>query len=636
MKKLNLFRGDKQSESIDQTSKQNTKKIMHKNKFFGWTALFNEGRLGTIIMIFVLSLIVWYLIPIQLLVFYGEELKLDISLFNKMSNIIFVFFTIVLILIYLFLYWITNKFIFKKSPLKFQRVANGVIIFAICWVTLSGYIFPLIKTTGGMVDEINIPTNWLNFVIVFIISGFTTYFYHNKVAGKIIRIVFLTFYLVTIPGGIINMVNLYSAKKDNSENLQLASQLSSNTNLLVMSFDGLQGNIVDDIFTNEPELQSEFKDFLHFNNVISTAPATLSSIITELFGNIDMRNFSDTEKGVLVKLPIDNLLMNMDVDKGMSVSTFGHYNYFNNRGIKLNNIASKNIISRSNEILTLYASEMSRLFTGKISGYFIIKIIKQPFKRFKLLAIEDPYLNHKGVNWDKSYLYDNRDYNTLIDNMHVSDVADTLVIKYFHFLHTHWPVDFDKNGKYKSNDETWYKSNQNYMGLYNQTYYALSQFVDLINKLKELKVYDNTFLVLKSDHGQPTSYFNSYPFNLIINEHDQFGYSRYRPLLMIKDIGREDSAMVNIPNLVSLGDLAHTISTRFQRDIDNSDIYPGLNLLEEIDSSISPYIFINIVKDTLSNHEFDSHTVIKIDRRTSNSFLDLFKLQDLVRLSTVK
>lgn len=631
MKKKNLYRGDKQSESIDQTSRQNTKKIMHKNKFFKWSSLFNEGRIGTIFMIFVLSIIVWYLIPIQLLVFYGEELKIDISLFNKISSIIFVFFTSVLILIYLFLYWITNKFIFKKSPLKFQRGANAVIIFAICWVTLSGYIFPLIKTTGGMVDEINIPTNWFNFVIVFIISGFITYFYHNKVAGKIILIIFLTFYLVTIPGGIINMVNLYAAKNDNIENLRKASQLSSHANLLVMSFDGLQGNIVDDIFINEPELQSEFKDFLYFDNVVSNAPATFSSIVTELFGNIDMRNFSDTEKGVLAKLPIDNLFMNMDVVKGVSVSTFGRYNFFNNRGLKLNNIAPKYILQRSNEILTLYSSEMSRLFTGKISGYFIIKVIRQPFK---LLAIEDPYINHYGYNWDKSFLYHNRDYNTLIDNLHVGDVTDTLVIKYFHFVHTHWPVDFDKNGKYKSNDETWYKSNQNYMGFYNQTYYALSQFVDLINKLKELKVFDNTFLVLKSDHGLPTSYFNSYPFNLRFNEHVAFGYSRYRPMLMIKDIGREDSVMVNIPNLVSLGDLAHTISTRFKQDLDNSDFYPGLNLLEEIDSPLLPYIFMNIVKDSLSNYEYDNHVIIKIDRRISNSFLDLLKLQESVRLST--
>lgn len=606
---------------------------MHKNKKFGWTALFNEGRLGTIIMILVLGLIVWYLIPIQLLVFYGEEMNLDISLFNKMSSIIFFFFTATLILIYLVLYWISNKFIFKKSPLKFQRVANGVIIFTICWVTLSGYIFPLIKTTGGMVDESNIPTNWLNFFIVFIISGLITYFYHNKVVGKIIRIVFLTFYLVTIPGGIINMVNLYSAKKDISKNLRLASQLSSNTNLLVMSFDGLQGHIVDDIFTNEPELQSEFKDFLHFDNVISNSPATFASIVTELFGNIDMRNFSDTEEGLLEKLPMDNVLMNMDVDKGMSVSTYGNYNYFNNRGIKLDNVAPKNIKARSYEILSLYTSEMSRFFTGKITDYFIIKIIKQPFK---LLAKTDPFANHKGERWDRGYLYHNKDYNTLIDSMHVRDVADTLVIKYFHFVHTHWPVDFDKSGKYKSNDETWFKSNQNYIGSYNQTYYALIQFVDLIKKLKELKVYDNTFLVLKSDHGLPPFYFNSYPYNLVINEHERHGYTRYRPLLMIKDIGREDSAMVNISNLVSLGDLAHTISTRFQRDIDYNDNFPGLNLLAEINSSTSPYIFINIVKDSLSNHAYDSHVVFKIDRRTSSSFLDMLKLQDIARLSTVK
>ncbi len=593
MKKPNLSKGDQQLGSFDPNSSRKVKKITLKNKIFGWTALFNEDPLKSICLITVLSLIVWYLIPIQLLVFFGEELKLDISLFNKISIIIFVFFTSVLILLYLFLYWVSNKFICKKSPLKFQSVANGMIIFAISWVTLSGYMFPFIKTTGGMVDEINIPTNWLNVIIVFFISGFITYFYYIKEARKIMTIIFITFYLVTIPGGIINMVNLYSVKNDNSENLRLASQLSSNTNLLVISFDGITGAVVDDIFKNDHEIQSEFQDFIYYDNVISTSPATRASMITELFGNIDMRNFSDNEIGVIEEMPLDNHLMNIDDGKDVSITTYGEYNLFNNnRGTKLNNIAPENIISKINEILALFGSEMSRLLTGRISGYYYPSITVRFVRPLhKLIGVKDPYLNHKGPSWDKKYLFNDRDYSTLIDDLHISGGADTLVIKYFHFGHTHFPVDFDKNGQYRSDEEAWHKSNQNYMGLYNQTYYALSQFVDLIEKLKDLKVYDNTFLVFKSDHGNPVFYFNSYPNNLKINEHKDWGYSRYRPMLMIKDIGREKLVMVNISNLVSLGDLANTISTRFQQNSDNSDIYPGLNLLEEIDTSKSPYFF---------------------------------------------
>lgn len=630
MEKLNLSKGDKQLGSSDPAINQKPKST----KIHWWTKFLKGGPSSTIGMLIILNLVVWYLIPIQLLVFYGVDLKLDISLFNKVSAIIFIFFNTILILLYLFLYWITKKFTPLKL-LKFQSIVSKVIIFVFSWVTLAGYIFPFIKTTGGMVDEINIPTNWINVTIVIITSGLITYLYKNINVRKIITIIFLTFYLVTIPAGVMNMVHLYSIGNNNSENLQIASQLSSETNLLVISFDGISGCVVEDIFTNEPEIQSEFKEFFHYSNVISTSPGTRASMITELFGNIDMRNFSDNEKGVINELPLDTLLMNLDEGKRVSISTYGEYNLFNtNRETKLDNIAPRSIISKNDENLTLYGSEMSRLFTGRLYGYFYPRITSKVITPiFKLIAIEDPFLYHVGQSWDKKYLYNDRDYHTLIDNMHISEGTDTLVIKYFHFAHTHFPVDFDKNGQYKSDDEDWYSSNQNYLGLYNQTYYALNQFIDLIKKLKELKIYDKTLLVFKSDHGNPVIYFTRYPNNLKINEHDLWGYTRYRPFLMIKDISIQSSSMVDIKNLVSLGDLAPTISTRFKQKPINNYIYPGLNLLKNIDPSTSPYIYLNIVKDTKSNHHYISHDIIEIDRRMSNSFIELLNKQESVKLS---
>ena len=64
--------------------------------------------------------------------------------------------------------------------------------------------------------------------------------------------------------------------------------LSNESNLLVISFDGLPGKIVDQIFFDYPKLKSSFNDFRYFNNVISTSVQTKGSILTELYGNIDV------------------------------------------------------------------------------------------------------------------------------------------------------------------------------------------------------------------------------------------------------------------------------------------------------------------------------------------------------------
>ena len=77
-----------------------------------------------------------------------------------------------------------------------------------------------------------------------------------------------------------------------------------------------------------------------------------------------------------------------------------------------------------------------------------------------------------------------KEYTRWVDDIHIVE-KDTLTIKYLHFNHTHFPITFDRNGKDQLINQSWIAKNQNYLGTYNQTYFALKQFITLINKLKE-------------------------------------------------------------------------------------------------------------------------------------------------------
>jgi hypothetical protein len=168
--------------------------------------------------------------------------------------------------------------------------------------------------------------------------------------------------------------------------------------------------------------------------------------------------------------------------------------------------------------------------------------------------------------------------------------------------------------------------NQNEKGSYNQTYFALTQFVDLINKLKEIGAYDNSLIIFKSDHGQPTSYYDSYPLNLKINNHQRWGYSRYEPLLMIKDLSRRVNVITEVSDLVTLADLSSTIDAEVYNKGVVSDFSKGLNLLDTIDISKSPLIYMDFVEDSTSNFKFDSHKTHMLDRTKSNTLIDLLRL----------
>ncbi|MDB4612144.1 membrane protein insertase YidC [Flavobacteriaceae bacterium] len=579
-------------------------------------------------LIIIINIIIILLLPIQLITFYDDQFVLDISTSLEIILIALTFSTVITILLYLFVSYLFNKYLLDKSKIKFSQVASASLLFILSWITLSGYIFPLIKSTGGLISENHstLPLDWINLVIVFIGSILITRLFYSNHGYKIILIFFSIFYVSVLPSNIIEIKNI----NEKWENLRLKlarkniDKFSSNKNLLVLSFDGLQRNVVEDVFENEQEIFSEFNDFLFFNNVISTEPATVLSMVNELFGNNNYGEIANNQDSLLNKLPMNTLLLNQKFSKEVNVSVYGPYNMFNSKSDNEHFIDSERHTWA--KFIQTYYYVCDRLLSGKYTESIVARLRAYIFDPVVSILYFGDDISLNGFNNFKQA--EIKEYTRWVDDIHIVE-KDTLTIKYLHFNHTHFPITFDRNGKDQLTNKSWIAKNQNYLGTYNQTYFALKQFITLINKLKELKVYDNTFLVLKSDHGKPTTYFEDFPNNLRINNHKLWGYSRYAgPLLMIKDINRKDTVLTKIQELVTLGDLATTISLKFHQ----YTIPPGLNLLNKINKTKSPNIYLNIVKDSNSNFKFDTHKTIKLDRSIDNSLIDLLNFEN-VKLS---
>ena len=235
---------------------------------------------------------------------------------------------------------------------------------------------------------------------------------------------------------------------------------------------------------------------------------------------------------------------------------------------------------------------------------------------------------HKGKKWDIKNILKIHEYNSWIEGLSVGDKEFS--VRFLHFTFTHFPVDLDEGCNYRSYDALWYQRSQSEDGLRAQSTCALSLFSDFINKLNYLNVYDNSMIVLKSDHGEPPFLYSEEPDNLQINGHNRFGYNRYRPLLMIKGFNTRHQNITYKKDLVLLNDLAKTLCINSGLDM-RCDLFPGLNLMADELKSDDPY-FIYAVEDEKSSVEFETYISVKIPSRNMD-FLEALEESPLVSLS---
>ena len=608
-------------------------KVEFPYRFFSKVYFFfkqNKGCFESIILILFLNLVIYCIFPIQLISFFGNEIFLQVSEIIKITFELFLDSAFIISALFIFVHYTTTKLLKVVRPGVFENYTNHILVFLVGWVTFTGFIFPLLKQTGGQLDPHQIPTDWTNFFIVILLSGTVTFLYRMK-KKSIVYTFFILFYLIVFLNLSWTIPRIKYGINDKQTRAK-ALRLSDEANLLVISFDGLPGSIVDKIFSDNPKLKSNFNDFRYFNNVISTSAQTKGSILSELYGNINILKEDYIKDN---RFPSNQLLLNSD--KNVDVSSYGDYGdqiIKPERRIRMSKIGSKNEIYSTYELFYIFEIMANRVFNYDKCGRYLLRIL--PTSRKKPPSIRDYLLwnkiNHKGAKWDFMYLQHNDVYNYWVNNLDVGDQKDTLTVKYYHFLHTHYPVDLDSTGTIRSDNRDWFKNNQNYNGLYNQTYYALTQFVGLINKLKELNVFDKTFIVFKSDHGENGNYFNNYPETATFNGNPIMGYSRYRPTLLIKDFASKADSMNTITGLVSLSDLANTINIKFKPYYNHENSFSGINLLEKIDPSKSPYIYMNFVKDSYSSFKLRDHYTLRIDRRKSDSFIKLLELNDSIKI----
>jgi hypothetical protein len=495
------------------------------------------------------------------------------------------------------------------ASIKLQWLALGTLYFIIFWSSISGLIFPL-AAPAGMTSPEELPVNFINLTLTAIASLVLTLLTYTKL--KPATHIFILILIATSLGSA--APSLYGTGTSPGR----FSELSKTNNIVVLSFDGIASVVAKQVIEENPDLKSTFRDFQFYDNAISLAPATTASLRSEVYGNINFRALSSDTKELPKKLADKTNSIAREHNLSSDVMTYGMYSSFNptlSDVIVPGTIMPSSFDEKVSLTLSFYPHIAARVATPIIAA-----IVNEEVHAIQLNYLQDKKAeraaNHKGASWDALSTLQSDELVALTQNLRSGN--STRTVRYMHFLHTHFPVDFDETCQYRSDSSDWFNSNQNYQGLINETHCALRQTADFIEKLRALGLYDRTLFIVKSDHGATADYFNDAPSDnkldgVQFNGNTLWGYNRYRPLLMIKPYSTANEELVYNHNLVSLSDLAKTLCEQ-SPDRQTCNEYKGLDLLNPTDEDSAKILYMDVVKDESSTFDFDTQITINLPR----------------------
>jgi hypothetical protein len=202
------------------------------------------------------------------------------------------------------------------------------------------------------------------------------------------------------------------------------------------------------------------------------------------------------------------------------------------------------------------------------------------------------------------YKLDILQFDAFVNSITAEDVGPTA--RLHHYLFTHEPVRFSENCEY------FYGTGFRYVtALPAETACAIEKVKLLINKLKEVGVFNNTMIIFASDHGPECPLnFTFEPGSHRVSR--RWCLSRYQPFLLIKDFDSTEELSLN-SGQVSLLDIAKTICSATLPSAACSS-YSGSDLLSEVTGGQLAKRFILVSETAEDRRDYNSFFKLEIPR----------------------
>ena len=449
--------------------------------------------------------------------------------------------------------------------LKINKIINYIFLifisFLFIWILLNGIFLPVVGEHDAFFNlKYSIRLRYI--LILKLIFVLILLFFYEKI--KIKRKI-LNFFLIYLTLNFFYLIGLILIKQ-NPQTYNSNLNSFGKKNLIVLSLDGISGLKIHKEITLNNEFNEMLKDFKLYKNVTSAWPATVHSINTELHEKVINMTPSNLEKNILN-------------DQNINVAAYGVYGRF------INN--KKNVVDRLNYKDYGRAHNVNNFFQmyfiaslGRWGTPYIINLTKpvfySSFYRYFVKLISLDFSNKNNLydeNTFTSYNIQSPEFD-LIFNDTIFDKNLDQVIRMYHFSFSHWPVKINQNCK----EVKFLKEKKTI-----QEEIILKCLINKIeiffDNLKDNSIYNNSLIIIKSDHAKPNGFYDEYPNNLKINNTIYWGLGRYKPFILIKDINEKKNNIEISDKHVFLADLAITYCNFFYEDKFCNEKYNYNNLL---------------------------------------------------------
>jgi len=568
------------------------------------------------------NLCIFLVIPFNLVLDTRTDEFVSYKLFFSYINL-FVLINIIALIFYLLINYLTYKFN-KKLNKSFLLLVTFIFL----WVFFAGVFFPAVGTHDAFFN-LNYTIR-LKYILIFkTIFVIFLVFYFEKSKYKKIFYNFISVYILINFLYLFSYVIIFNKAQNYSKKLDFFGK----NNLIVLSLDGISDLKMNKKIQSDEAFKNTLKDFKFYNNVTTSWPLTMHSINAELNEKI---NFNRQEY-------IKNILN----DKNFNTVVYGAYSAFVNnddravlagkyknygKSYEANNFFQKILMPSLGRWGTPYLIKLSQKKILYLSIFRnLMNLISFEFSNQHNPFNRNFYTANMVPMYEFDVIFDDTKYDKNLDN----------VIRMYHFNFTHWPIRLDENCNETVRLKFWYtelNSRRDYLKnsiqeeLYLQEEIAIKclskKIVKFLNVLKKNGIYNDSFVVIKSDHAKPGGYYKEYPYNLTINNSIYWRYGRYKPFILIKDKNRIKSELEISDTHVFLSDLANTYCNYLKDKNSCDQKFFGNNLsLDEKNFKKNKYeIYIPNKPDTfLLPKDFTRYEIFN-----NMSLLDNLKLNNII------
>lgn len=572
--------------------------------------------------IILINLCIALVIPFNLALDSKENVGEFISykIFFSYINL-FILINIIALIFFLLINFLTYKFN-KKLNKSFLLL----ITFIFLWVFFVGFFSPVV----GVHDQfLSLTYNIrLRYILVFkIIFVIFLVFYFEQSKYKKIYYRFISIYILINFLYLFSYVIIFNKVQNYSKKIQFFGK----NNLIVLSFDGISDLKMNKKIQSDEAFKNILKDFKSYKNVTSSWPLTTYSINAELNEKIF---FPKHKKKVdrlssstsLRKLRKKNNILN---DKNFNTIVYGSYMRFVNNDDRIV-LQGKYMNYGKSYKANLF---FQRVFIGALGRWGTPYLVNLSQKKIVYLSIFKNLMNLITLEFSNQHNPFNRNFYTHYTiSSHESDlIFDDIkydknldnIIRMYHFNFSHWPVHIDEN----CNEVKELK-----IELYLQEEVAMNciskKIIKFLNVLKKEGIYNNSFVVIKSDHGKPNGHYKEYPYSLTINNSEHWGYGRYKSFILIKDKNRIKNEIEISGKHVFISDLANTYCNylKDKNSCDQKFFGNNLSLDEKAFKKNKHEIYLPNNKNTFS--KFEDFTKYEIFNDVS--LLDSLKLNNII------